>query len=69
MDLAVREQINMKEESLCVGPTNDTHTKDVIQDIILPIVAGVLIFSIVIPFVLGSLCVSISLIKDIIALF
>lgn len=59
----------MKEESLCVGPTNDTPTKDVIQDIILPIVAGVLIFSIVIPFVLASLCVTITLIKDIIALF
>ncbi len=69
MDLAVREQINMKEESLCVGPTNDTHTKDVIEDTILPIVVGILIFSIVIPFALGSLCVSISLIKDIIALF
>lgn len=68
MDLAVREQINMEEESLCVGPTK-THTTDVIQDIVVPIVVSVLMFSIIVPFTLASLCVTITLIKDIIALF
>ena len=72
MDLAVREQINMEEESLCVGPTK-THTTNIIENIIvniiIPIVVGILMLCLIIPFTLGALYVSIIAIKDIIALF